>query len=332
MEKKNDSYTWATEKIRLVDSSGKPLLLTSYPQQHRGMRQLRHESADCTVRILDMHGYDYMMAEYTVLPHTNLQISIGSDTPVLMLVIFLEGSLLQYNSDGTLMEHMLRFQWNIMFLPVLNERLAFRKNECYRIFVVHFELSYLLQWQGAHPPLDRFVSRSRAGISTLLCDGWQPPAPVKMLAAIERMTPTDRAYTDQMFREVRVLEVLFHAVESLLKERPERRSELRDADIQKVSLAQGYIVDHFSEAVTLESLAHALGINVRKLKLGFPYVYGVTFYALLTAVRMERAGLLLEQDHTIREVCNQVGYRSSSHFAEAFHKYFGYAPERRRHD
>ncbi len=27
MEKKKDSYTWATEKIRLVDSNGEPLLL-----------------------------------------------------------------------------------------------------------------------------------------------------------------------------------------------------------------------------------------------------------------------------------------------------------------
>ncbi len=122
-----------------------------------------------------------------------------------------------------------------------------------------------------------------------------------MLAAIERIAPTDRANTDHMFREVRVLEILFHAVESLLKERPARRSELLDSDIQKISFALGHIVDHFSEAVTLQSLAHALGINVRKLKLGFPYVYGVTFYALLTAIRMERAGLLLERDCTIRK-------------------------------
>ncbi len=92
-----------------------------------------------------MHGYDYMMAEYTIQPYANLEINIGSNTPVLMFFIFLEGSLLRYSDDGALVEHMLRLQWNIMFLPVLNERLTFRKNECYRIFVVHFELSYLLQ-------------------------------------------------------------------------------------------------------------------------------------------------------------------------------------------
>jgi len=330
MEKKNDSYTWASEKIRLVKPGGELLRLTSYPEQHKGMRQRTHESNECTVRMLDLHGADYAMAEYTVLPHTNLQIGVESERPVLMFCIVLEGSLLRYGKDEALTEDMLRFQWNIVFRPSLREQLFLRKNERYRILLIHFGLSYLTQWKGAHAPVDRFFLRSQAGVPAMLSAWLHLPAPVKMLAAIERIAPNDGAYADQMFREVRVLEILFHAVESLLRDRPVRRRELHDADIRKIRLAQGYIFDHLGEDVTLQSMAHALGINVRKLKLGFPYVYGTTFYKLLTAVRMERAGQLLEQDHTIRAICNGIGYRSSSHFAEAFRKYFGYAPERRR--
>jgi AraC-like DNA-binding protein len=277
-----------------------------------------------------MCGYDYAVAEYTVLPHTDVQLGAESDGPLLLFFVVLEGTMLQRDKDGSLFERLQRFQWNIMFRPVLGERLIFRKNERHRILVIHFELQYLMQWKGVNALLDRFFFRSYAGVPASLSN--RRPAPVKMLAAIERIAPAQGVYPDQMFREVRVLEVLFHAVESLLRGRPVRHRELHDADVRKLRLAQGYIIDHLGQAVTLQSLAHALGINVRKLKLGFPYAYGVTFYTLLTAARMERAGVLLERDHTIREICDQVGYRSLSHFAEAFRKYFGYPPERRRRD
>jgi len=330
MEKINDRYPWAANKFRLFDTDGVALMFRPEADTIRGTRRLVHKGNALTAQILDMPGYDYAMAEYTVLCDEDVQLDLVSDDPVLMFFVFLQGDLFTVDNDEQPVERVQRLQWNVLSTTDLRQRIALRKNEPYRVLVIHFELPYLMQWEGTHTLLDRFFFRSYAGLSTLLYTRGHPFASVKMLASIARIAYTDGGEQDYMFREVRVLEVLFQVVQSLFRDMPPRSPELFDADVEKIRRAHAYITDRLDEPITLQSLAYALGINVRKLKEGFRHVYGVTFYSLLTAERMERAAVLLERNHTLREICAVIGYRSSSHFSEAYRKYFGYPPERRR--
>lgn len=317
-------------KIRLTDQDGTPMHLTPRAIQAEGTSLFVYDGPACTIRAMDMPGYDYAIVEYTVLPAVDTTVDVESDAPVLLFFIFLEGSLHGYETDAMPVEIMMRLHWNMVFLDSLKKRLVFRKGARYRALVIHFELPFLMQWAGTHRLLDHFFRRSHAGRPAILYRGEHPPASVKMLAAIARITNQESIYPSHVFREVRVLEVLYNAIEPLFRVPPVRNRELTAADVGKIRQAHAYIVDHLDEPVTLQSLAQTLGLNVRKLKQGFRYVYGVTFYALLTAERMEKAGLLLEREMTIREICRHIGYKSASHFTEAYRKYFGYAPERKR--
>jgi AraC-like DNA-binding protein len=63
------------------------------------------------------------------------------------------------------------------------------------------------------------------------------------------------------------------------------------------------------------------------LKTSFHEVFGVTVFAYLRNLRLERAReMLLDQGVSVKEVSWAVGYASLSHFARAFRQRFGVSP------
>ncbi len=81
-----------------------------------------------------------------------------------------------------------------------------------------------------------------------------------------------------------------------------------------------------AEPWTLEALADAVGLNVRKLKQGFRQVYGKGAYALLQDVRMELAAERLQRGERVVDAALEVGYSNASHFAKVFRRHHGVAP------
>jgi len=81
-----------------------------------------------------------------------------------------------------------------------------------------------------------------------------------------------------------------------------------------------------AEAWTLESLADAVALNVRKLKQGFRQVYGKGAYALLQDLRMELAAGRLQQGERVVDAALEVGYSNASHFAKVFRRHHGISP------
>ncbi len=81
-----------------------------------------------------------------------------------------------------------------------------------------------------------------------------------------------------------------------------------------------------AEAWTLESLADAVALNVRKLKQGFRQVYGKGAYALLQDLRMELAAACLQRGERVVDAALEVGYSNASHFAKVFRRHHGVSP------
>lgn len=81
-----------------------------------------------------------------------------------------------------------------------------------------------------------------------------------------------------------------------------------------------------AEAWTLEALADAVALNVRKLKQGFRQVYGKGAYALLQDLRMELAAERLQRGERVVDAALEVGYSNPSHFAKVFRRHHGISP------
>ena len=94
-----------------------------------------------------------------------------------------------------------------------------------------------------------------------------------------------------------------------------------------IAKATYYIHEHYSEEITLHSLAVLLGLTETYVSHLFKKELNLTFSAYLSMFRITKASnLMAETDLSIREIAEEVGYRDSLYFSRAFRKYMGQSP------
>jgi AraC-like DNA-binding protein len=114
-----------------------------------------------------------------------------------------------------------------------------------------------------------------------------------------------------------------------LRDRALLHPKLQADDIERIYQARDILRDRFKNPPSLINLAHQVGLNDYKLKIGFRHVFGTTTFGYLHSYRMEQASQLLRERHlSVTAVAKAVGYASRSSFVKAFQKKFGVSPSR----
>jgi AraC-like DNA-binding protein len=99
-------------------------------------------------------------------------------------------------------------------------------------------------------------------------------------------------------------------------------------EIVKIKKVRELLTKDLTNPPTLDSLSKAVGLNVKKIKIGFKDLYGMPAFTYLYHHKMEHARKLLNQNNlNINEVANLVGYSSATHFIAAFKRKFGITPK-----
>ena len=87
----------------------------------------------------------------------------------------------------------------------------------------------------------------------------------------------------------------------------------------------------YASDLSLDEVARKIATSRRQLQRIYNEVGNTTFRDQLTQVRMEEAAQLLTQNNvTVREVANRVGYRQAAQFAKAFRVHHGLSPSEYR--
>jgi transcriptional regulator GlxA family with amidase domain len=115
---------------------------------------------------------------------------------------------------------------------------------------------------------------------------------------------------------------------------PKSRLPVALADqIDLVNQAVGFFADHFSEAIELESMAEALGVNGDWLDLCFDHCRGKTPFQSLQHLRLSRLfeGIAAEPHSTLQQQVDRCGLASVMGASKSFEQLFGIglAPFRR---
>lgn len=102
-----------------------------------------------------------------------------------------------------------------------------------------------------------------------------------------------------------------------------------EENVQKIKKAKEVIIANMAEPPSLQELADQVGLNLKKLKIGFKQIYGDTVYGFLFDYKMEYARNLLDSgSYNVNEAGLKIGYSTGSHFISAFKKKFGTTPKK----
>lgn len=94
-----------------------------------------------------------------------------------------------------------------------------------------------------------------------------------------------------------------------------------------VWICLNYIDSHFTEKITLDSVAGSLGMSSSYLATVFKRETGKTFLGCLTEKRIEVSKALLSKtNYSFADIACSLSFCSKSHFAKIFKKYTGYTP------
>lgn len=98
--------------------------------------------------------------------------------------------------------------------------------------------------------------------------------------------------------------------------------------VAQIKKAKDIIIENMAQPPSLEALSKRVGLNVKKLKMGFKEFYGAPVFTFLLNYKLDYSKKLLEQNQlNVSEVAIHVGYSNSSHFIAAFKKKFGITPK-----
>ena len=118
----------------------------------------------------------------------------------------------------------------------------------------------------------------------------------------------------------------FYAVLSKILTKLEAKNQ-KEMD-PRMKLAIHYMEDHFTENITVERLAEISSMSVSRFFPNFKKAVGVTPVEYLNHYRISQAIILLmnEEDLSIEEISERLGFESSTYFRRVFKKITGKTP------
>ncbi|TMP38133.1 helix-turn-helix domain-containing protein [Pseudoalteromonas rubra] len=97
--------------------------------------------------------------------------------------------------------------------------------------------------------------------------------------------------------------------------------------IKKLNAGRDYIADHFQGQLCLSDIARSSYMSPYHFLRVFKDMYGETPNEFLVRLRIEQAKkMLITENLSVSEVCEQVGYASLGSFSSLFAKQVGMAP------
>ena len=135
--------------------------------------------------------------------------------------------------------------------------------------------------------------------------------------------------TKRLYLEGKVLELLALSLQQTTEGSPAstQKKPLQASDVERIHHAGEILLSNLETPPSLIELAHLVGLNDYKLKIGFRQVFGTTVFGYLYQYRMQRArALLVAGERSVSAVAELVGYTNLSAFSTAFKRKFGISP------
>lgn len=141
------------------------------------------------------------------------------------------------------------------------------------------------------------------------------------------------SYVKDMKLATKLTELLEHIMEETVTVELQDYSTAEPKGVSSIDIQpiKNYIDDHFTEELSLESVAAALYMNKSYLSKRFKKTYGTTVNTYIQQMRITKAkGLLRFSNSSVEEIGIAVGYTDSNYFSRQFRKLESMSPSEYR--
>ena len=176
------------------------------------------------------------------------------------------------------------------------------------------------------------LQRFRAGDPNVEFCYASPFTPEMRAAASALLKPAVSGGMRPFYLKAKAVELVCLAVEQVGRPAPQSEPPLRlsHRDVRALQEAKG-LVDHASANYPLEQLARRVGINRRKLALGFKILFGCTVGEYQRDVRLESARRILEdRTGSVTYAASVACYSDVGSFGKAYKAKYGRLPSQTR--
>lgn len=223
-------------------------------------------------------------------------------------------------------------QHNIMYASEFRGRAQYLPEQCIQVFEVNLLPDFFQRFLPRdHRSFMEFLAALNRKQTAVISPYNYPITPAMHCVIQEVIRDERKGVFKRMFIEAKVTELLLLQLEQIISQQPLKDRSLKPLEIDRMHAVKDYLLTHLNHPHTLSQLAQEFGTNEFALKKGFKAVFGTTVFGYWNAAKMEQARhWLLEENLTVGEVSDRVGYKNPQHFTTAFKRQFGYPPSRLR--
>jgi AraC-like DNA-binding protein len=291
-------------------------------------------------------NYDFGVGKFHELCFEGLHIAYGSanvyenlnmsvempDVPTMVSQVFLlHGDLTAYlpgfnACQYTSLEH------NLVYNPDFLEKTEIKKQDGMEVVSLSFTKERFLELaENNGDVLNRLGEQVAGNRIVFLNKDHNQPITNEMLRILTDIRRCQfQGGIKKLFLQSKIFELL--ALQCEQYERSEWNgggiTTISATDREKIYYARDLLLSSLQQPPSLHDLSRKAGLNEFKLKTGFKKIFDNTVFGYLNDFRLDQARQLLlqENNRSLAQMADELGYSSLQHFCNAFRKKYGVSP------
>ena len=157
----------------------------------------------------------------------------------------------------------------------------------------------------------------------------------QLYSLASRISPEHQAQTPYgKMTDLAHLSLMFSCICRALSRAQEANDQPGDGHKTLVHRVCSYVNGHFTQDVTLDTLAEHFGVSKYHLSHKFSQAFGMSVYHYVLMCRITLAQKLITKGESFREIAAECGFKDYSNFLRAFTKLTGISPSawRKQHE
>lgn len=291
-------------------------------------------------------NFDFGVGNFRELCFEGLHIAYGSaniyenlhmaiempEAPTMVSQVFvLHGDLVAYLPGSSACQYT-SLEHNLVYNPDFLERTEIKKQEGMEVVSLSFTKERFLELaENNGDVLNRLGEQVAGNRIVFLNKDHNQPITNEMLRILSDIRNCQfHGGIKKLFLQSKIFELL-----ALQCDQYERSAwngggmtAISTTDREKIYYARDLLLSSVQQPLSLRDLSRQAGLNEFKLKTGFKKVFDNTVFGYLSDYRLEQARqLLLQQnDRSLGQIADELGYSSLQHFSNAFRKKYGVSP------